>query len=71
MTRRQVLTGALVMSGAAFAIGAGVYTGDWLSCMQNKGGNACRESRNMAASAWAALGVNALALATNILDNEP
>lgn len=71
MTRRQVLTGALVMSGAAFAIGAGVYTGDWIGCLQGQGGRACREPRNMAAGAWVALGVNALALATNILDDEP
>lgn len=71
MTRRQVLIAALTVSGGAFAIGAGVYTGDWISCMEGAGGKACREPRNMAAGAWAALGVNAMALATNILDDEP
>lgn len=70
MTRRQVLTAALAASGVAFAIGAGVLTRDWLSCTESDGGRGCREPRDKAAGAWAALGVNALALATNILDDE-
>jgi hypothetical protein len=71
MTRRQVLIAALTVSGGAFAIGAGVFTKDWISCTEHRGGRACRESRDQAAGAWAALGVNAMALATNILDDEP
>jgi hypothetical protein len=71
MTRRQVLVAALTASGVSFAIGAGVLTRDWISCTESTGGRACADPRDKAAGAWAALGVNAMALATNILDDEP
>mgnify|MGYP001810340528 CR=1 FL=1 len=68
--RQRLITGALVTCLGGFAIGAGVYSADWLSCMGSDGGEACKEARDMAASAWAALATNALALATNIMNDE-
>jgi hypothetical protein len=68
--RYRLITGALLTCLAGFAIGAGVYSADWLSCMGNDGGEACREARDMAAGAWAGLATNALALATNVLNED-
>ena len=68
--RQRLITGALVTCLGGFSIGAGVYSADWLSCMGNDGGEACKEARDMAAGAWAGLATNALALATNIMNDE-
>lgn len=70
MTRQQLITACLSVTAGAFAIGASIFTGDWISCMSHQGGISCREPRNMAAGAWAALATNAMALATNILNDE-
>ena len=61
----QIVTGALVVSAVAFSIGASVFTADYLSCKSGEGGVACKEPRNMAAAAWAALATNSMALAIN------
>ena len=68
--RQRLITGALLTCLGGFAIGAGVYSLDWLSCMTHSGGDACREARDMAAGAWAGLATNALALATNVMNDE-
>lgn len=68
--RQRLITGALMASATGFAVGASVFTADWRNCLDNAGGVACREPRNMAAGAWAGLATNALALATNIMNDE-
>ena len=65
--RQRLITGALLVTAGGFAAGAWVFTADWQSCRENEGGVACREPRNLAAGAWAALATNALALATNTI----
>jgi hypothetical protein len=67
----RIVTGALIVSAVAFATGASVFTADYLTCKASEGGIACREPRNMAAAAWAALATNALALATNVAKESP
>jgi hypothetical protein len=67
----RIVTAALIVSAVGFALGASVFTGDWMVCRQGLGGAACREPRNMAAAAWAALATNALALATNSAKEKP
>ena len=68
--QQRLITGALVTCLGGFSVGASVFTADWIRCMANEGGEACRESRDMAAGAWAGLATNALALATNIMNDE-
>ena len=65
--RQQLIKGALLVTAGGFAAGAWVFTADWQSCRENQGGVACREPRNLAAAAWVALGTNALAVATNTI----
>jgi hypothetical protein len=68
--RQRLITGALVTCLGGFSVGACVFTADWIRCMVSAGGEVCRESRDMAAGAWAGLATNALALATNIMNEE-
>jgi len=65
--RQRLITGALLVAAGGLAAVGLVFTVDWQSCLKNDGGVACREPRNQAAVAWAALGTNALALATNTI----
>jgi hypothetical protein len=62
----RVVVGALVVSAAAFALGACIFTIDYITCKSSEVGVVCREPRNMAAATWGALATNALALATNV-----
>jgi hypothetical protein len=62
---RALLIAILIVAAAAFTAQGSVFTADWLSCAQNKGGITCREPRNMAAGAFGALGLTALTLVTN------
>ena len=62
---QRVVYGALTVSAAALVIGASILTTDWVFCRAYKGGNACKESLSLAATAWTSFGMNALALATN------
>jgi len=67
-----IVKAALITAAAGVAAGAVINTVDWAACAANGGGQGCNESRNIAAGAWTALGMNALALATNIMnDDEP
>ena len=67
-----IVKASLVIAASAVAVGAVINTVDWGACMAHEGGRACNESRNIAAGAWTALGMNALALATNIMkDDDP
>ena len=61
----RVVYGALTVSAAALIIGACILTTDWALCKAYEGGNACKESLSLAATAWTSFGMNALALATN------
>lgn len=61
---------ALSVAAIAITIAALINTADWLSCVGHKGGIACNESRNVATTSWTAFGMNALALATNILNGK-
>jgi hypothetical protein len=63
----DIVKKALIVAAVAVSVGALINTADWISCRTNGGGDACSEARNLAVSAWTALGMNALALATNIM----
>lgn len=63
----DIIRKALIVAAVAVSIGALINTTDWATCRASKGGRACDEARNLAVSAWTALGMNALALATNIM----
>ena len=67
--RAKILTGALLACLCGLSFGAVVFTADWMSCTTHKGGMACKEPRDTAAGAWVALAMNALALATNVMDD--
>lgn len=71
MRRQHLATASLVVAAVAITTGAVITTADWSHCTSYAGGNACSDRLNRAVGAWTALGMNALALATNILDDEP
>lgn len=67
-----IVKASLIVAASAIALGAVINTVDWVACTINDGGQACNESRNIAAGAWTALGMNALALATSVMkDDDP
>ena len=61
----KVVYGALTVSAVALVVSACILTTDWALCRAYKGGDACKESLSLAATAWSSFGMNALALATN------
>lgn len=65
-----IVKASLIVAASAIAAGAVINTVDWVACTVNSGGQACNESRNVAAGAWTALGMNALALATNVMGDQ-
>jgi hypothetical protein len=67
----RIINAALIVSAMAFATGASIFSIDWMACITHHGGRACADARNQAATAWAALGVNALALVTNTHEERP
>ena len=71
MNRQRLVTAALTAALSGFAIAASVFTADWITCMNSQGGAGCREPRNAAAGSWTGLATTAMALATNIIENDP
>ncbi len=61
----RIVYGALTISAIALVIGACMLTTDWALCRAEKGGDACKDSLSLAATAWTGFGMNALALATD------
>jgi len=62
---RAIVIAALLVAVAGFTAGASIYTADWLACVKHFGGISCREPRNMAAGAFAALAGTAITLVAN------
>lgn len=62
---QRVVYGALLIAVVAFAIGASIFTQDWIRCTDHYGGRGCDDPRDRAAGAWGGLATSALALATN------
>ena len=62
---QRVIYCALLIAVIAFAIGASIFTQDWIRCTDHYGGRGCDDPRDRAAGAWGGLATSALALATN------
>lgn len=62
---KAIVIGALIVAVTGFTAGASIYTADWVACTQHRGGMSCREPRNMAAGAFAALAGTAITLVAN------
>ena len=65
----RIVTSALIVAAVAVGTGATINTADWLACTRYRGGDACSSARNNAVVSWTGLGMNALALATNLIEN--
>jgi hypothetical protein len=67
MSNKHLLTALLSMMAVGLSGGAILFTHAYLVCTESKGGEACIPVANNAAERWTQLGVNAIALITNVL----
>jgi hypothetical protein len=67
MSQKHLLTVLLSLMAVGLSGGAVLFTHAYLVCAENNGGRTCEAIADKAAERWTQLGVNTLALITNIL----